>query len=42
MGVNFKNKYQNLVVSIGGKSHIKIVKWEVGNFEHLCSNTRAN
>ena len=35
MGVNFINKYQNLVISKSGKSHIKIVKFEVESFEHL-------
>ena len=34
MGVHFKNKYQTLVISRSEKSHNKIVKIEVENFEH--------
>ena len=35
MGVNFIIKGQNLVISKIGKSQIKIVKFDVKNFEHL-------
>ena len=35
MGVNFMNKYQNLVLSKSEKSHIKILKFEVKSFEVL-------
>ena len=35
MEVNFINKYQILVISKIGKSHIKNVKFEVKNFEDL-------
>ena len=35
MGVNFINKHENLVTSKGEKSHIKILKFEVKNFEQL-------
>ena len=31
-GVNFINKYQNLVISNSGKKSFKIVKIEVENF----------
>ena len=34
MGPILKNKYQNLVISKSEKSHNKIVKFEVENFEH--------
>ena len=33
MEVNFINKYQNLVISKSGKSHIKIVQFEVENLK---------
>ena len=42
MGVNFLNKYQNLVFSKSRQSQNKILKIEVGNLEHLRSNTRIN
>ena len=54
MGVNFINIYQNLVISKSGEKVLKMVKFEVENFEHLrckfkvetfkhlCSNTRVN
>ena len=35
MGVNFANKYQNLVISKSEKNHYKIVKIEVEYTEHL-------
>ena len=35
MGVDFIQKYKNLVISKSGKSHIKIIKIEVENLEHL-------
>ena len=37
-GVKFMKKYQNLFISKSGKSHIKIVKFEV---ENLRSTTRV-
>ena len=33
MGDNVINKYQNLVFSKSGKSHIKVVKFEVENLK---------
>ena len=41
MGVNFINKYQNLVISKSGKNHNKIVNLKVENFEQLGANTRV-
>ena len=42
MGVNFLNKYPNLVISKSRKKIIiKLLKFEVKNFQHLQSNTRV-
>ena len=41
MWLNFINKHHKLVISKSGKSHHKIVKLEVKNFEHLSSNNRT-
>ena len=35
MGANFINKYQNWLFQTAEKSHYKIVKFEIKNFEHL-------
>ena len=38
MGVNFINKYKNLVISKSGKSHNKIAKFEVENLKlRICT-----
>ena len=35
MGVNFINKYQDLVISKSKKAYTKNAKFDVGNCEHL-------